>query len=315
MQFENIEISKIKFNHRLFEISFLSDLTSLKNSIQKRGIVQPVQVKALGEEQFQIISGFRRVACAQALGLTDVPALVVEDNLDALVLFERVIEENFFNRKFNLVEKAWVIQRLEKNFQVEKQEVVQKYLPFLGLNASEAVYQFYQNLLTLNPALQEYSIRHHLPTHVIEEWFKFDEQDQKALIPFVQSLHFSVSTLKEFLIWIYEISLRDRSSISDILSEPLEEILKNSALDGRQKFFIFRQWLKNKRYPMLSNLEERFVTLKKKLHLPLESSEFFEDNKLHMKFSFQNKEELKQWIEKIKEASLQPELDELLKIK
>ena len=34
-----------------------------------------------------------------------------------------------------------------------------------------------------------------------------------------------------------------------------------------------------------------------------------------MKLSFQNKEELAQWIEKMKEASLKPEFDEILKIK
>src|SRR3989338_1920781 len=252
MHFKDIPISQIQLDNRLFEISFLSDLTALKNSIQKRGMVQPIHVQALGEGQFQIISGFRRVACAQALELTVVPALVMEGDLSSLALFERAIEENFFNRGFNLIEKAVIIQKLEKEFSVRKEEVVQNYLPFLGLNASEAVYQFYKNILDLDPMLQEYSIRHPLPIHVVEEWFKFHKRDQKALIPFVHSIHFSVSTLKEFLIWIYEMSLRDRSSVSDILSEPMREIVQNSMLDGGQKLFIFRQWLKNKRYPMLS---------------------------------------------------------------
>ena len=319
MVFKDIDIAHIPLEQRAYEVSFLADLTALRSSIQKRGIVQPIQVKALprdfNEEQFQIVSGFRRVACAQALGMTEVSALMVDDRLSALELFERAIEENFFSRGFNLIEKAIIVQKIEKEFGVMKEEVVQKYLPFLGLKSSETVYQFYRAILDLDPVLQEYSIQHCLPTHVIEEWFKFQPLDQKALIPFLHSIHFSVSTLKEFLIWIYEISLRDHSSVSDILLEPMQAMAQNTALDGRQKSFIFRQWLKNKRYPLLSTLEARFVTLKQKLHLPLEISDFFEDNKIHMKLSFQNKEELKQWLEKIKEASLKPEFDEILKIK
>ncbi|MBI2645523.1 MAG: ParB N-terminal domain-containing protein, partial [Deltaproteobacteria bacterium] len=292
---------------------FLADLTALKISVQKKGIVQPIQVRSEGD-LFQIVSGFRRLECAQALGLTQVPAFILGEDLSHLECFERAVEENFFNRKFNCVEKAGTIQKLEKEFQVSKEILIQRYFPFLGVSSSEAVYQFYKNILILDPVLQEYVVRSNLPTHVVEEFFKFNIQDQKTITPFLQSIHFSVSTLKEFLIWIYEMSLRDRASISDLLSEPLNAIVRNPAMDARQKLPILRQWLKNKRYPMLSGLETRFVLLKQKLHLPLESSEFFEDNKIHMKLSFQNKEELEQWIEKMKEASLKPEFDELLKM-
>ncbi|MBI3018296.1 MAG: ParB N-terminal domain-containing protein [Deltaproteobacteria bacterium] len=314
MRFEDISISKIQLDHRLFEVSFLPDLTVLKNSIEKKGILQPVHLKAAGEGRFQIVCGFRRIECAQALGFTQAPAFILEDHVSLLECFERAVEENFFSRKFNLVEKAVIIQKLEKEFQISKEILIQRYLPFLGLSSSEAVYQLYKNILALDPVLQDYSVRNGLPTHAIEEFFKFHAQDQKTVIPFLHSVHFSVSTLKEFLIWIYEISLRDRASVSELLVDPLNHVVRNPAIDGRQKLQNLRQWLKNKRYPMLSSLETRFVLLKQKLHLPLESSEFFEDNKIHMKLSFQNKEELEQWIEKMKEASLRPELDELLKM-
>lgn len=314
MRLEDISISKIHLDNRLFEVSFLSDLTVLKNSIQQKGILQPIHLKALSDGSFQVVCGFRRVGCAQALGLTQVPAFILGENIPLLECFERAVEENFFSRKFNLIEKAVIIQKLEKEFHVSKEILIQRYFPFLGLNSSEAVYRLYKNILALDSVLQEYIVRNHLPTHVIEELFKFNARDQKTMIPFLQSIPFSVSTLKEFLIWIYEISLRDSASVSDMLLEPLEAIVRNPAIDGRQKLQMLRPWLKNKRYPMLSNLETRFVLLKQKLHLPLESSEFFEDNKVHMKLSFQNKEELEQWIEKMKEASLKPELDELLKM-
>ncbi len=314
MRFEDISISKIQLDNRTCEISFLSDLTVLRNSIQQKGILQPVHLKALGTGRFQVVSGFKRIDCAQALGFTSIPAFILEDEISLLECFERAVEENFFSRKFNVIEKAGVIQKLEKEFNISKEVLIQKYLPFLGLNASETVYQIYKNSVTLDPFVQEYIVRDHLPVYVIEEFFKFSLPDQRVIILFLQSIHFSVSTLKEFLVWIYEISLRDRSSISDMLLEPLKAIVQDHTLDGRQKLQVLRQWLKNKRYPRLSTLETRFVMLKQKLHLPLEATEFFEDNKLHMKLSFQNKKELEQWIEKMKEASLKPELDEILKI-
>ena len=87
MRFEAIPISKIQLDNRLFEVSFLTDLTVLSNSIQQKGILQPIHLKALEGGRFQIVSGFRRLECAQALGFTQVPAFILEDYIFHLQFF------------------------------------------------------------------------------------------------------------------------------------------------------------------------------------------------------------------------------------
>ncbi len=94
-------------------------LNSLAESIRSQGVMQPILVREIGEQQFEIIAGERRWRAAQIAGLEEVPVLVriVEDEAAlAMALIENIQREDL-----NPLEEAAGIQRLIDDFDMTHQ--------------------------------------------------------------------------------------------------------------------------------------------------------------------------------------------------
>lgn len=117
----SIPIEKIEanpFNPRThFEDQALNELAS---SIKEHGIIQPLTVRKLGRDKFQLISGERRFRASQLAGLTEVPCYIRIAN-DSTML-EMALVENIQREDLNAIEVGLSYQRLidECNFTQEK---------------------------------------------------------------------------------------------------------------------------------------------------------------------------------------------------
>lgn len=116
----SIEIAQIEanpFNPRThFEEDALNELAS---SIKEHGIIQPLTVRKLGRDKYQLISGERRFRASQIAGLTEVPCYIRIAN-DSTML-EMALVENIQREDLNAIEVALSYQRLidECNFTQE----------------------------------------------------------------------------------------------------------------------------------------------------------------------------------------------------
>ncbi|HMF22227.1 MAG TPA: ParB/RepB/Spo0J family partition protein [Pseudolabrys sp.] len=99
------------------------ELDELAGSIRERGIIQPIVVRALQGDNFEIIAGERRWRAAQRTGLHDVPIAVVEAN-DAQAL-EYAIIENVQRTDLNPIEEASGYLALMDDFNRTQDEVAQ----------------------------------------------------------------------------------------------------------------------------------------------------------------------------------------------
>jgi ParB family transcriptional regulator, chromosome partitioning protein len=100
-----------------------SELDELSVSIRERGIIQPIVVRALQDDNFEIIAGERRWRAAQRAGLHDVPIAVVEAN-DAQSL-EFAIIENVQRTDLNPIEEASGYLALMDDFNRTQEDVAQ----------------------------------------------------------------------------------------------------------------------------------------------------------------------------------------------
>ena len=100
-----------------------NELDELAASIRERGIIQPIVVRALKGDNFEIIAGERRWRAAQRAGLHDVPIAVVEAN-DAQSL-EYAIIENVQRTDLNPIEEATGYLALMDDFNRTQEEVAQ----------------------------------------------------------------------------------------------------------------------------------------------------------------------------------------------
>ncbi len=95
-------------------------LAELAASIKAQGLIQPVVVRALGRDQYELIAGERRWRAAQQAGLTEIPA-VVRDIPSQSVLAVALIE-NIQREDLTALEEAQALHRLIEEFDLSQQQ-------------------------------------------------------------------------------------------------------------------------------------------------------------------------------------------------
>ena len=98
-------------------------LIELSSSIKKNGIIQPIAVRPVKNQQntYQIIAGERRWLAAQKAGLHKVP-IIIHDLNDSEVL-EVAIVENIQREDLNAIEEAQAYKRLNKEFNYDQEKI------------------------------------------------------------------------------------------------------------------------------------------------------------------------------------------------
>ena len=98
-------------------------LYELAESIKAQGVMQPVLVRAVGPDRYEIIAGERRVRAARLAGLDDIPVLVrdvPDEAAAAMALIENIQREDL-----NPLEEAQGIKRLVDEFGLTHEQAAQ----------------------------------------------------------------------------------------------------------------------------------------------------------------------------------------------
>jgi ParB family chromosome partitioning protein len=124
-----------------------SSLMELSESIKAQGVMQPILVRLVAAERYEIIAGERRWRAAQLAGLTQVPAIIREvpdESALAMSLIENIQRENL-----NPLETAMGIQQLIKEFGMTHQTAGE------ALGSSRSAISNLLRLLNLAAPVQE----------------------------------------------------------------------------------------------------------------------------------------------------------------
>ncbi|MFQ3229466.1 ParB/RepB/Spo0J family partition protein [Reinekea sp.] len=98
-------------------------LEELASSIRAQGVMQPVVVRPIGPQSYELIAGERRWRASQMAGLEKIPAVirdVSDEDAIAMALIENIQRENL-----NPMEEAFALQRLQKEFELTQAEVAE----------------------------------------------------------------------------------------------------------------------------------------------------------------------------------------------
>ena len=101
----------------------VESLQELADSIQQQGIVQPIVVRAIGYQQYEIIAGERRWRAAQMAKLTEVPVIIYEISDSKALAFS--IIENIQRDDLNPMEEAYALHRLIEEFGLSHQQTAE----------------------------------------------------------------------------------------------------------------------------------------------------------------------------------------------
>ncbi|RVW02053.1 ParB/RepB/Spo0J family partition protein [Rhodococcus xishaensis] len=96
-------------------------LAELVHSIREFGLMQPVVVRRMGPEQYQLVMGERRWRASQIAGLEAIPAIVRETADDSML--RDALLENIHRVQLNPLEEAAAYQQLLEEFEVTHEEL------------------------------------------------------------------------------------------------------------------------------------------------------------------------------------------------
>jgi len=117
-----VELSKIEANPEQPRSVFDREtLEELANSIKELGIIQPITLREIQPDRYQIISGERRYRASKLAGLTSIPAYIKKANDENMV--EMALIENIQREDLNAIEIALAFQTL-----IEKHKFTQEKL-------------------------------------------------------------------------------------------------------------------------------------------------------------------------------------------
>ncbi len=99
-------------------------LEELSKSIKEQGIIQPLTVRKLGYDRYQLISGERRYRAAKLAGLTQIPAYIRVANDEQML--ELALVENIHREDLNAIEIAISYNRLIEECQLTQDQLSDK---------------------------------------------------------------------------------------------------------------------------------------------------------------------------------------------
>jgi ParB family transcriptional regulator, chromosome partitioning protein len=100
------------------------DLAELEASLRVSGLLQPITVRRLGSDSYELIIGERRLRAAAKIGWTEIPAVVKESTeVDERTLLTLALVENLQRTDLNPLEEAQGYKRLTEEFGLTQQQV------------------------------------------------------------------------------------------------------------------------------------------------------------------------------------------------
>jgi len=123
-------------------------LSALVDSIKSVGILQPILVREVGNEEYELIAGERRFRAARRAGLQSIPALV--HSADDATSLEEALVENLHREDLNPLDEAGAYQQLIEEFSLTHEEVARK------VGRSRAGVTNALRLFQLPPTVQRY---------------------------------------------------------------------------------------------------------------------------------------------------------------
>lgn len=142
-----IQLDQIQVNPFQPRVHFDKEaLEELAESIQVQGIIQPITVRKLDSNEYQLISGERRFQASKIAGLTQIPAYVRTANDQQML--EMALIENIQRENLNALEIAQSYQRLLAECDLKQEQLGER----VGKNRTTV--NNYLRLLKLPPTIQ-----------------------------------------------------------------------------------------------------------------------------------------------------------------
>ncbi len=238
-----------------------------------------------------------------------IPVIMVAEEIEDLELLIRAIEDNLTTRHLTLAEKAQAIYKLNA-FGLSEERIISDFFPRLALPQKKEYFVLLNQIGNRgSEELKRFLHKAEISLEALSLLNSFSPVVQEKIIPFLEASTYS--RRREIIFYLHELAVKKRLSISDLLqAEEVRAILENKRLSFRLRGEALAEWLKKKRYPLITSWEEEITAALKELALPegmsLSYDPTFEEAQLQISFSFQNSEQFIRHVDRLREIARKP---------
>ena len=122
------------------------NITELAESIKNLGIIQPITVRKVEDDKFQLIAGERRLRASKKVGLKTIPSFIKNSNDDEML--EIALVENIQRKDLDPIEIGLSLKRLIEELSLTQDQLSKK------LGKKRSTISNYVRLLKLDPIIQ-----------------------------------------------------------------------------------------------------------------------------------------------------------------
>jgi len=298
---KKIALAFINSADKTFCITTRTEIDSLATSIQEIGLITLPILKEK-DAKFIIVSGFRRIAACKLLGFAHIKVRLLSSELlnsetGDLTAIKIAVAENALQRPLNLIEQARAVHLLGEHF--EDDATLARGVSGLGLPENPSIIKKLKDLYGFSSPLQEYVLNNTLSLTIALKLGAMDKPSGIAFADLFDELKTSLNKQREIINLTREIGLLEDSSILEVLRESgLNKIIKDKDIDRAKKTAKIRFYLKQKRFPVITDYEKKFKKLIKGLRLgngiKFVPPKNFEGNTYKITIDFKNHAELEE---------------------
>lgn len=203
MKIHNLPIDKIRPNpyqpRKYFDKKMLEELA---DSIQRYGVMQPINVRLINGCSFELVSGERRLRASKIAGLTMIPAIIVNvsDNDSAVI----ALIENLQRQDLSFLEEAEGYYNLIKDYGLTQEELAER------VGKSQSTIANKLRLLKLSDEVKKLIEQNDLTERHARALLRIpDEQMQKTVLLKVVAQDLNVKKTEELVVTTINKMLED----------------------------------------------------------------------------------------------------------
>ncbi len=247
-----------------FRFTSDSDIQPLVDSIRVSGICAPLIVRKMGED-YQLVSGFRRLASAIRLGLATVPAFVTSEDQPIHITFQHALLAHLTCHLLNLMEKARILGILQR-LEIPSRLIETDFLPLLDLPPQGALLNEVRSLLTLDASVQTYIETVSMSLKQASVMLAFSHEDQRQLMDLAAVLQIRSVELLQITGLLDDLVRRDQVSLAVLFDRlAIHTLLEDQDLSRNAKLTRLKLRLAEAARPVLTQQNTDLEALRGKL--------------------------------------------------
>jgi len=314
-QTKSVPLSRINSQDDTFRITTRTSVDDLLASIPHEGLLNPPLVIPQPSD-FRIVSGFRRIAAFNELGLQEITIRILKPDVSPLQCLRFAIADNAYQRPLNLIETSRALQKLSGYLGTGKR--IAESASILALPSNLSIINKIKDLCLLPEIIQNGILNDAISLAMALELKTLAPDSAIAIARLFNELKMSLNKQREIVTLVKEIARRDGISQKKLLEDnQLQEIINDEDCDRGQKVRELRAYLRQRRFPQIVKSEAIFEYQRRQLNLgndiKLIPPKDFESTTYTVNMSFSSIAQLKALHTKLDRMTKHPGLKKIIK--